>query len=61
MMPIPWFCTINKSLPLQSGLVDRCITAGDFSKHQKEEMLIEDEWIKAKKEYSHLMQDRPPG
>jgi len=46
MMPLPWFCRINRSLPFMSGLVDRCIRFGKFSDQEKEQMLIEDERAK---------------
>ena len=50
MMPLPWFCRINRSLPLKSGLVDRCIRFGDFTTQEKEQMLIEDERVKRQQE-----------
>ena len=50
MMPVPWYCIINNSLPLKSGLVDRCIYTGEFSSEEKQKMLIEDERAKREKE-----------
>ena len=50
MMPVPWYCTINNSLPLRSGLVDRCFASGDFTANEKHTMLIEDEVAKRQQE-----------